>query len=466
MDVGGNNKILLIDDDESIASSLSKLIALAGYEVTAESDPIAALKLYKSGGFSLALCDHQMPGLSGIEFIERCGAHETPIILMAGYGDEELAFQAISKGAADYISKPFDMSELTLVLHKIEARRAAQERPGAALDSEGILFQSAKMKEIFANVERLAQYQTTVLITGESGTGKELLARAIHKSSSRAAQKFVAINCGAIPEHLIESELFGHKRGAFTDAIRDKKGLFEEASGGTVFLDEIGELPLHLQVKLLRALQEQKIRRVGDEEQISLDIRVIAATLKDLESEVKAERFREDLYYRLNVVNIHLPALRERPEDIPLLANHFVKKHNKRLGLNKLGFSSEAMKLLSNFIWRGNIRELENCVERAMVMSDADEIDIAALPNSLKGERKAVIVASPTMSANPELLSIKQRTRELEIDLINRALKKTNGNRTHAAKILEISHRALLYKIKEYRLGGDDSGKIDEAAVD
>lgn len=450
----GAQRILLIDDDESIVSSLEKIISLSGYDVVTETNPLKALQLYKSGGFSLALCDHQMPGISGLEFIERCKGQKTPIVLMAGYGDEQLAYRAITLGAADYISKPFDREDLLFLLKKVEARQK-YEHSSPPLDSDGIIYQSTKMKEVLSTVERLSQYQTTVLVTGESGTGKELLARAIHKNSGRAEKKFVAINCGAIPENLIESELFGHKRGAFTDAIRDKRGLFEEASGGTVFLDEVGELPLHLQVKLLRALQEQKIRRVGDEEQIDLDIRVIAATLKDLESEVKAERFREDLFYRLNVVNIHLPALRERPEDIPLLVSHFVKKHNRRLGLQKTGFCSEAMAQLSAYGWRGNIRELENCVERAMVMSDTDEIPVAALPVALRTV-SAVLESQLPAQTTSDLLSIKQRTRELEVDLIHRALRKTGGNRTHAAKILEISHRALLYKIKEYNLGGSE----------
>jgi two-component system response regulator AtoC len=340
------------------------------------------------------------------------------------------------------------------LLKKVEARQNVTTAQ-LPIDNDAIVFQSTKMKEVFSTVGRLSQYQTTVLITGESGTGKELLAKAIHKNSARADKKFVAINCGAIPEHLIESELFGHKRGSFTDAIRDKRGLFEEANGGTVFLDEVGELPLHLQVKLLRALQEQKIRRVGDEELISLDIRVIAATLKDLESEVKVERFREDLYYRLNVVNIHLPALRERADDIPLLVSHFIKKHNSKLGLKKAGFTSEAMKVLSSYMWRGNIRELENCIERAMVMSDSDEIPVSALPAGLRTVTKSQDFVEAQVHTNDQL-SIKQRTRDLEVDLINRALKKTAGNRTHAAKILEISHRALLYKIKEYNLGGKE----------
>jgi len=290
-----------------------------------------------------------------------------------------------------------------------------------------------------------------VLITGESGTGKELMARAIHESSPRRGKSFIAINCGAIPETLIESELFGHKKGAFTDASRDKKGLFEEASGGTLFLDEIGELPLHLQVKLLRSLQEQTIRRVGDEHDIPIDVRVISATLRNLEEEVKHGRFREDLFYRLNVVSIHLPPLRERTEDIPVLVEHFVRKHAKRLGIPEKRVPPTVLKTLLNYSWPGNARELENCLERALVLSSGDELEMASLPRHI-GEPNASRGDSLSPAAQMNTLSIKERTVALETDLIRRALAETKGNRTHAAKILEISHRTLLYKLKEYGL--------------
>jgi two-component system response regulator AtoC len=292
-----------------------------------------------------------------------------------------------------------------------------------------------------------------VLITGESGTGKELLAKAIHHNSPRRGKPFVAINCGAIPENLIESELFGHKKGSFTDATRDKKGLFEEANGGTIFLDEIGELPIHLQVKLLRTLQEQEIRRVGDEQPIALDVRVIAATLRNLEDDVAQGRFRDDLFYRLHVVSIHIPPLRERPEDIPVLVDHFMAKHNKRLGLAISKIYPEAMRCLVSAPWRGNVRELENCIERALVLTDSDGIDVESLAPQVRESGAAGLAESPLPPFDESNLSIKERTRVLEIDLITRALKKTRGNRTHAAKILEISHRALLYKLKEYGLG-------------
>jgi two-component system response regulator AtoC len=316
-----------------------------------------------------------------------------------------------------------------------------------------IVASSTVMQEVFDTVMRLAPFSTTVLITGESGTGKELLARAIHENSPRKDNSFVAINCGAIPEYLMESELFGHKKGAFTDATRDKKGLFEEASGGTIFLDEIGEMPLHLQVKLLRALQEQQIRRVGDEELIGIDVRVVAATLRDLEEDVETGRFRDDLYYRLNVVSLHLPPLRERREDIPVLVEFLLKKHSKKLGLPQKTLSSEAETCIREHYWKGNVRELENCLERALVLSEEAQIQVADLPEAVRGAQGNRSSESPVdLSIADTNLSIKHHTRSLEIALINKALKKTNGNRTHAAKVLEISHRALLYKLKEYGL--------------
>lgn len=330
---------------------------------------------------------------------------------------------------------------------------SAETNKSHRASAPAIIAESSVMKEILETVARLANFNTTVLITGESGTGKELIARAIHTQSPRRGKPFIAINCGAIPENLVESELFGHKKGAFTDATRDKRGLFEEASGGTIFLDEIGELPPLLQVKLLRALQEQQIRRVGDEEVINIDVRVIAATLRNLEEDVMDGRFREDLFYRLNVVSMHIPPVRERREDIPALVEFLIKKHAKRLSLPVKRITPEALKCLMNYHWKGNVRELENCIERAMVLTETDAVDLDSLPNAVKG-------ASPSQSnevAMPEVgddnLSIKQRTRALEVGLILKALKKTGGNRTRAAKILEISHRALLYKLKEYGLG-------------
>jgi len=452
--------ILILDDEDSLRRSLSLNLDAAGYSARDIESPKKALELIKTQHFDIILCDLRMPEMDGFTFIEQCNqlSPNSAVVLMTGYGNTELALEAMRHGAYDYLSKPFSSDELVFTIRKIEEReqlRSENLELRSAIDQKynfsNIVAKSKQMLEIFETVKRLANFNTSILISGKSGTGKELLARAIHHNSPRKGKPFVAINCGAIPENLMESELFGHKKGAFTDAIRDKLGLFEEANGGTLFLDEIGEMPLHLQVKLLRALQERQIRPVGTEQNIDIDVRVIAATLRDLEEDVLQGRFRDDLFYRLNVVSIHIPSLKERPEDIPVLSEHFLQKYNKKHNLKILKITPEAMRCLLAFDWRGNIRELENCIERAMVLSDTGEIDFEALPlqvqRSIRSEAEALLD-----DVDEDNLSIKERTRQLEATLIRKALKQTKGNRTHAAKILDISHRALLYKIKEYGL--------------
>ncbi len=453
--------VLVVEDDASLRQSLTEVLRAAGYTAEAKNSAAEALHLLKSSPFDIVLCDWKLPDLDGLSFIPRChdSAPDTVVVLMTAFGNSDLAIQALRAGAYDYLAKPFSNDELVLTLRKIEEREQLLKE-NADLRSaitqkynfSNIIAESSVMKDIFETVKRLAHFSTTVLITGESGTGKELLAKAIHHNSPRRGRPFIAINCGAIPEYLMESELFGHKKGAFTDATRDKKGLFEEATGGTIFLDEIGELPAHLQVKLLRALQEQQIRRVGDEQVIDIDVRVVAATLRNLDEDVQTGRFREDLYYRLNVVSINIPPLRERREDIPVLIEHFMKKHNKRLGLAIQRVAPEALRALMEHYWKGNVRELENCIERALVLTENEAIDLEALPESLQKPAEVSGSAPSMPQISDDNLSIKQRTRALEISLILKALKKTGGNRTRAAKILEISHRALLYKLKEYGL--------------
>jgi two-component system response regulator AtoC len=372
-----------------------------------------------------------------------------------------VAIEAMKRGAYDYISKPFRPDEVLLVLKKAEERERlfrenvslkqalAERRREDPKGIAGVIAGAPRMQELLRTTRKIAEYKTTVLVTGESGTGKELIARAIHDLSPRANEAFVAVNCGAIPESLIESELFGHKKGSFTDAIRDKKGLFEEASGGTLFLDEIGELPLGLQVKLLRVLQEQAVRPVGANDDQKVDVRVVTATVRDLSQMVEEGTFREDLFYRLNVIQVHLPALRERREDIPALLEHFVQRTNQKLGTQCQGASPEAMKLLLAYAWPGNVRELENTIERAVVLSDGPRIEVEGLPERLRENQDKI---RQTLQSGE--LSIKKTTRVIEEELIRKALRSTGGNRTNAAKILEISHRALLYKLKEY--GIDD----------
>lgn len=451
-----SGSVLLVEDDVSLARSLELNLENVGYKVTTVANARECLDRIGKQDFEIILCDYMLPDMDGLNLSRRIKGEskDAVIIFMTGQGTIDIASQAFDSGVSDFVSKPFSFEQLFFALKKAQEKNSRQ--PGSLRNQKvsfsNIIAQSQSMKSIFETVKKLANFNTTILITGESGTGKELVARAVHYNSPRRNMPFVAINCGAIPENLMESELFGHKKGAFTDASRDKKGLFEEASGGTIFLDEIGEMPLHLQVKLLRALQEQQIRRVGDEEVIKVDLRVIAATLRNLEDDIIDGRFRDDLYYRLNVVSINIPPLRERPEDIEILSNHFLRKHARALGIEIKTIDSRAMQQLKSYKWRGNVRELENCIERAIVLCEGSAIDFNSLPEIVRnyhaggGEKYSKDISEDN-------LSIKQRTRNLEIDLILKALKKTSGNRTHAAKILEISHRALLYKLKEYGLG-------------
>ncbi len=447
-------RILVVDDEESIRLSLSALLGRRGYHVVEAASAKAALNLIDKEEIDVVLCDVRMPDMDGIELTRAIVSGELPptVIVMSAYGSVETAIEAMKAGAYDYLTKPFKTDEVILTITKAEERESLR-RENAILKAEmvdrhhfdGIIGQSEAMEVVFKLVTKIADFKSTVLITGESGTGKELVARAIHNKSPRVDQPFVAVNCGAIPEALLESELFGHRRGSFTDAHSDKAGLFTEAEGGTLLLDEIGELPLPLQVKLLRVLQENTIRRVGDTKDIHTNVRIVAATIRDLADDVKRGLFREDLFYRLNVLPVHLPPLRERPDDVPLLIEHFVGRHNKRLGTNITGFSPDAERLLITYPWPGNVRELENTIERAMVLAEGIRITADELPGRVQEARDPVHM---TLASGE--LSIKKTVRIIEEELIRRALAKTGGNRTAAAKHLEISHRALLYKIKTY----------------
>jgi two-component system response regulator AtoC len=359
----------------------------------------------------------------------------------------------MKQGAYDYISKPFKNDEILLVLKKAAERerlKAENRQLKKELKREfsfaEIVSRNQRMLEIFALIGKVCDYKTTVLILGESGTGKELIARALHYHSKRKSQPFVAVNCGAIPHTLLESELFGHVRGAFTDATSDKAGLFEQANGGTLLLDEIGEMPLSLQVKLLRVLQDEEFRPVGASTVKKVDVRVISATSKNLEQEIVEGRFREDLYFRLNVLVMKLPPLRERSEDIPLLVDHFLAKHGEMFGKGGVRLSDDALRTLVGYPWPGNVRELENCIERGLLLCEGDLLDVASLPENLRGKSAGVA----NIGIPPDSLSIKKAEEMMERELIRRALEKTGGNRTHAARLLEISHRSLLYKLKEY----------------
>jgi two-component system response regulator AtoC len=448
--------ILVVDDELGLRHTLTLILQAEGHEVRSASDGASALERLAEAPADLIVCDVRMPGLDGLAFLERYQqmGGTALVLMMSAYGDDEAALEAIRRGAYDFIPKPFRADQVLLVVRKAIEREGLR-REVAQLHDElvalrapsGIVGRSPKIAQAIALADKVARHPSTTLVTGESGTGKELIARHIHDASPRASRPFVAVNCAAIPETLLESELFGHAKGAFTGAIAERQGLFEEAHEGTLFLDELGDLPVPLQVKLLRALQEGEVRRVGDNASRSVDVRLITATARDLEADVAEGRFRADLYYRVNVVRIHLPALRERAEDIPELVRHFVDRFNRRLGLHVTGVSAAAMRALVEYPWPGNVRELENVIERAMVLTDGPQLGVEQLPTLAAPAARADGMVSPLD------LSVKRRTEELERALIAEALERTRGNRTRAAKLLDLSHRALLYKIRDYGLG-------------
>ncbi len=453
-------KILVVDDEESIRYMLKMALEEAGYEVELAPDGITALAKLTESVFDCVISDVRMPEMSGLELLKAIQEirPDLTVIVMSAFGNLDTAIEAMKLGAYDYVSKPFKQDEILLTLKKAEERERLRKENlllrrevEKKYSFDNIIGKSTKMQEIFRKIEKIAEYKSTVLITGESGTGKELVAKAIHYSGPRRDLPFIAVNCGAIPGELLESELFGHVKGAFTGAVAAKKGLFAEADKGTIFLDEIGDLPLNLQVKLLRVLQEGEIRRVGDTRTFQVDVRVIAATAKDLLEEVQKGNFREDLYYRLNVVPFYLPPLRERREDIPLLVWHFLRKYSAETGKEIKEITPDAMNALVAYEWKGNVRELENVIERAVVMSEGQIITTEYLPEGLVKSASDIILKIPESR-----ISIKTTVKELvemaEKELIARALIKTGNNRTRAAELLEISHRALMYKLKEYHL--------------
>ena len=450
--------ILIIDDEEDIRSILAMHLKKEGYKVDASPNGEEGLKRLIARGHDMVICDVRMPVMGGLELLDEIREREieTTVIVMSAFGNKELAIDAIKRGAYDYFNKPFTRDEVLLTVLKAEERlKLKQEnavlkaatQPDPSNSFEGIIGKSELMQKVYQTIRKVASSRSTVLIAGESGTGKELVARAIHNLSPQTNGPWVAINCGAIPEALIESELFGHKKGAFTDATHDKRGLFEEASGGTLFLDEIAELPLNTQVKLLRALQEQEIRRVGENKPIKVNVRIIAASLHNLGERVQEGLFREDLFYRLNVIPIELPPLHQRRDDIEALVEHFIHVQNARQSTNIKGVTEEALELMRNYAWPGNIRELQNCIERGVVLTGGDMIDVDVLPERIKESNDEL-----KQLFSSDELSIKKMSTMLERILIRRALEKTRGNRTNASKLLEISHRALLYKIKDYGL--------------
>ena len=454
-----HKRVLIVDDEDNMRHMLRVMLTKAGYSVSDAANGKQALEAMADNHFDFVLCDIRMPVMDGMQFLKVAQEKfpDKTIIMMSAYGTIETALEAMKMGAYDYVSKPFKSDEVLLTLKKAEERERLKrenitlkqelEKIGKRYSFGNIIARSEAMAKVFDLVCKVADHKTTVLITGESGTGKELIARAIHENGARSSGPLVCINCGGIPENLLESELFGYKKGAFTDAVKDKPGRFEEADGGTIFLDEIGDLPLPLQVKLLRVLQEEEITPLGDIGSKKVDVRIIAATSKDLEREVKEGRFREDLFYRINVMTIHLPPLRERRGDIPLLVGYFIDVFNKKLNKNIEGLSSEAMPILMAYSWPGNVRELENVIERAILLAQGRWITPAELPPHMTRQDSIGSLEDPH-----ETLSLKKASKRLERILIEKALKLTNGNRSKAAKILEISRPMLLSKIRQYNL--------------
>ena len=452
-------RVLIVDDEPGLRQSLGLLLSGAGYEVVSERNGREGLDRALAEPFDLLLCDVRMPELDGLGFLRayREKGGTGLVVMMSAYGREDAAIAAMQEGAYDYLPKPFRPDEVILTLKKAEERERLRydvARLKARLDgmdggppAGGMVAESPSLRGVLDVIARVAAHKTTVLITGESGTGKEVVARAIHRASPRSGGPFIGINCAAIPESLLESELFGHMRGAFTGAVSDKPGLFEQAERGTLLLDEIGEMPSPLQAKLLRALQEGEIRRVGDQRNRKVDVRVLAATARDLEADTKSGAFREDLLYRLNVVAIHLPPLRERPEDIPALAHHFARLAGERLG-RRLGLSTAAVGWLAAQSWPGNARELEHTIERAGVLSDHDVLEPGdfRVPPPRPAQGTNAIGASAGAATLRETLDVAERT------AIAEALAAAGGNRREAATRLGVSLRTLFYKIARHGL--------------
>lgn len=451
--------VLIADDETNLRKVLAALLRREGFSVLTASDGEEALALMERARVDLLITDLRMPKLDGMGLLRRLQEEHklVPTVVLTAHGTVDLAVEAMKLGAFDFMTKPFDKDELRMVINKAAATAAlshteAHHAPGGRY---GLIGESARLQEVFRTIEKVAATPSTVLITGESGTGKELVASALHHHSPRKDKPFIRINCAAIPKDLIESELFGYEKGAFTGAVSAKPGRFELADQGTLFLDEIGEVPLEMQVKLLRALQESEFERVGGVSTTKVDVRLVTATNRDLKEEIAAGRFREDLYYRLNVVPIVLPPLRDRIEDIPLLVEHFRVKYNERLGKRVEGASPETIERFQNYTWPGNIRELENVMERAILFAEGAVIDAEELPEQiLKANRPApeLPVKNQPNPIGPLKEIVRQHTESVEKELIQRALEETGGNVTKAARRLSISRKSLQNKMKEFNL--------------
>jgi two-component system response regulator PilR (NtrC family) len=441
--------ILVVDDERNMREVLEIFLKNEGYSVTTAENGRAAIQALQKDIFALVITDLKMPKISGLDLLKSIKeiSPDTVVVIITAFGTAESAVEAMKLGAFDYIQKPFKMDDISLVVNNaLEKQRLREEvsilrEQVRGLSLENIIGQSPAMLELFSLIRKVASSDASVLITGESGTGKELVAKAIHNISPRMEGHFVAVNCAAIPEGLLESELFGYMKGAFTGASANKKGLFEVADKGTLFLDEISEMPLSLQAKILRVIEDRIIRRVGGVSDIKVDIRIISATNRDIKSAVVEGSFREDLYYRLNVLSINVPPLRERKEDIPLLANYFLSTFST----NKKRFSEEALDLLRNYHWKGNVRELENVIERIALLCDSKIIGPEHLPEEIRSAKVTEEIKMPS-----DGIDIEKMIENMEKAYLIQALEKTNGVKTEAAKLLNLSFRSFRYKLKKY----------------
>ena len=463
------SRILVVEDEKSMRDLLALMLRKEGYEIdTAESGTHAQARIGEDGRFDLVVSDISMPGMTGLELLRHSkrASPNTAVILMTAYGSKETAIEALNAGAAYYVEKPFDLDEMKAVVRKtLEQKRIREENLDLRHENQGLraelqgkyrfgelIGRSAKMRSIFQLIERVATTGSTIMIQGESGTGKELIARAVHYNSGRGDEPFVSINCGALPDELLESELFGHRRGSFTGATANKQGLFEAAGEGTIFLDEIGETSSAMQIKLLRVLQEKKIRPVGGTEETVVHARVITATNQDLEEMVREKSFREDLFYRINVIPIVMPALREKPEDIPALAEHFLEKYRALVGKPVQGISKAAMECLESYDWPGNVRQLENVLERAVALETGEFVSVDSLPQEVRrgSERTGRLdVVLPEAG-----IDLDRHLEELRRRYMIEAMERSGGVQTRAAEILGMTFRSFRYFAKKYGLTG------------
>lgn len=448
-----DGRILVVDDEESIREFLTILLEKEGYQVAAADSVAAGIEAVGEGSFDLVMCDLKLPDGSGLEVLgEARRRHiDWPFIIITAHTTPQHALESLRAGAAEYLSKPFNVEDLKIILDKLMAQRRNDSRPFEVPEFIG---SCAPIQRILDLIPRVAATPSTVLITGESGTGKELLARAIHAYSPRADGPFLSVNCGAIPEGLLESELFGHAKGSFTGAVRDHMGLFAQADGGTIFLDEVGELPQSTQVKLLRVLQERTVRPVGGQGEIEVDVRVLAATNRDLQDNVGQGGFREDLYYRLNVLHLHLPPLRHRTDDVPALARHFVVTTCAKFDTAEKRLTPDALRVLQAYRWAGNVRELENVIERTVALEPSEIISSGSLPEHLRGS--PADLSLDQVSLPEEGIDLEEHLNDMRLSMMRQALERTGGHQKKAADLLRLSYRAFRYHADKLGLVRDE----------